>query len=103
MKEYGAIAIGTAHESGLQRILDYVGKGITLDQIYRLDATLIQHKFFKSFNVLVSTPSETVEDLKATLRLPSNLAETSLYCPYPLGTLHKYIPLPGTRLFEDSN
>jgi len=102
MKEYGVIAIGTAPESGSQRILDYMGKGITLEQIYELDAILTKYKLFKSFNVLVCTPSETIEDLKATLRLICNLAETSTYCPYPIGTLHKYIPLPGTELFDDA-
>jgi len=102
MKEYGVIAIGTAPESGSQRILDYMRKGITLEQIYELDAILTKYKFFKSFNVLVCTPSETREDLKATLRLICNLADTSKYCPYPIGTLHKYIPLPGTELFDDA-
>jgi anaerobic magnesium-protoporphyrin IX monomethyl ester cyclase len=103
MKEYGVIGIGTAPESGSQRILDYMGKGITLEQIYKVDAILTKYKFFKSFNFLVCTPSETIEDLKATLLLLSNLAETSKYCPYPIGTaLHKYIPLPETKLFDDA-
>lgn len=102
MKEYGVIAIGAAPESGSQRILDYMNKGITLEQIYQVDALLTKHRFFKSVNILIGTPSETVDDLKATLRLLCDLAETSRYCPYPLGTLHKYIPLPGTKLFDDA-
>ena len=102
MKEYGVIAIGAAPESGSQRILDYMHKGITLEQIYQVDALLTKHRFFKSYNILISTPAETIDDLKATLRLLCDLAETSRYCPYPLGTLHKYIPLPGTRMFDDA-
>ncbi len=102
MKEYGVIAISAAPESGSQRILDYMGKGITLEQIYKIDAILTKYKFFKTFNFLVCTPSETIEDLKATLLLVSNLAETSKNCPYPIGTLNKYIPLPGTKLFDDA-
>jgi radical SAM superfamily enzyme YgiQ (UPF0313 family) len=102
MKEYGVIGVATAPESGSQRILDYMGKGITLEQIYKVDAILTKYRFFKAFNVLICTPSETIDDLKATLRLLVNLAETSRYCPYPIGTLHKYIPLPGTKLFDDA-
>lgn len=102
MKEYGVIGITTAPESGSQRMLNYMGKGITLGQIYKADALLTKYKMFKSFNILVCTPSETIEDLKATLLLLCNLAETSKYCPSPLGTLHKYIPLPETKMFEDA-
>jgi len=102
MKQYGVIAISTAPESGSQRILDYMGKRITLEQIYKVDELLTKHKFFKAFNVLVCTPKESRDDLKETLRLICNLAETSMYCPYPIGTLHKYIPLPGTQLYEDA-
>lgn len=102
MKEYGVIAIGCAPESGSQRILDYMGKGITLEQIYKLDDILTKYKFFKTFNILICTPSETIEDLKATLLLLCNLADTSKYCPYPIGELNKYIPLPGTELFDDA-
>jgi len=102
MKKNGVIAIGTAPESGSQRMLDYMGKGITLEQVYEVDAILTKYKFFKTFNILVCTPTETIEDLKATLLLLCNLAETSKYCPYPMGTLYKYIPLPGTSLFDDA-
>jgi radical SAM superfamily enzyme YgiQ (UPF0313 family) len=102
MKEYGVIAVGTALESGSQRILDYMRKGITLEQIYEVDAILTKHRFFKTFNFLVYTPSETIDDLKATLRLICNLVGTSKYCVCPIGTLHKFIPLPGTELFEDA-
>lgn len=102
LKDYGVIGISTAPESGSERILKYMGKGITLDQIYKVDELLTKHKFFKAFNVLICTPEETIDDLKDTMRLLLNLAKTSTCCPYPLGTLHKYIPLPGTEMFEDA-
>ncbi len=102
MKDYGVIAIGTAPESGSQRVLDDMNKGITLEQIYQVDALLTKHRFYKSINILIGTPSETLDDLKATLRLVCDLAETSRYCPYPLGTLHQYIPLPGTVMFDEA-
>lgn len=102
MKDYGVIGITTAPESGSQKILDYMGKGITLDQIYAVDAIMSKYKFFKAFNFLICTPSETKDDLKATLKLILDLTNTSTYCPYPLGDLNKFIPLPGTKLFEDA-
>jgi radical SAM superfamily enzyme YgiQ (UPF0313 family) len=102
LKDYGVIAIGTAPESGSQKILDYMGKKITLEQIYQLDDILSKYNFFKSYNILIGTPQEQREDLKLTLKLLIDLASTSFSSPYPFGTLHKYIPLPGTDMYNDA-
>lgn len=102
LKEYGVIGISTAPESGSERVLKSMGKGITLNQIYAVDNLLTKHGFFKAFNVLICTPDETIDDIRDTMRMLLNLAKTSTYCPYPLGTLHKYIPLPGTEMFDDA-
>ena len=102
LKEYGVVSIGAAPESGSQRILDYMGKGITLEQIYKVDELLSKYNFYKTYNMLICTPRETIEDLKLTLKLVLNLAKTSMSSPYPFGTLHKYIPLPGTELYLDA-
>ncbi|HAZ10624.1 MAG TPA: hypothetical protein DCY56_05925 [Candidatus Omnitrophica bacterium] len=102
MKEHGVVAIGFAPESGSQKILDYLGKNITIEQIYRIDRVLSRYKFYKNYNFMVCSPRETMEDLKLTLRMILDLARTSMYSPYPFGTLFKYIPLPGTELYEDA-
>ncbi len=102
MKDYGVVAIAFAPESGSQKILDYMGKNITLNQIYQVDELLTKYKFYKSFNILTCTPRETREDLKQTLKLVADLACTSLDSPYPFGTTNIYVPLPGTELYEDA-
>jgi len=102
LREYGVVHIGSAPESGSQRILTYLGKKTTLEQIYRLDELLTKYGFFKSYNIMICTPRETRDDMKLTLRLVCDLARTSTSSPYPFGTLNKYIPLPGTELYEDA-
>jgi radical SAM superfamily enzyme YgiQ (UPF0313 family) len=102
MKDRGVIAIGTAPESGSQRMLDYMGKGITVDQIYKVNDLLSKYGFYKSFNFLICTPRETKKDLAETVEMARNLVADSGYSPYPIGTLNKYIPLPGTELYKDA-
>jgi anaerobic magnesium-protoporphyrin IX monomethyl ester cyclase len=100
LKDSGFIGIAVGLESGSQSALDNMGKRITLDQIYRTDELLTEHGFYKTYNFMVCTPKETIEDIKLTMKLITDLAKTSKYCPYPFDVLHQYIPLPGTRLFN---
>lgn len=100
LREAGFVAIGIGAESGSQRILDLIGKKITIEQIHRVDELMGVYGFYKTYNFMTCLPGETIYDFKETLRLIAYLARTSKGSPYPFSTLHKYIPLPGTELFD---
>lgn len=101
MKEANFIAIGGGVESGSQRILDYIGKGITVEQIIEADEKLTRHGFYKNFRFMAGVPTETMDDIKLTLSLLHRLAGTSRYCPFPF-SWGNYIPFPGSELYDEA-
>jgi anaerobic magnesium-protoporphyrin IX monomethyl ester cyclase len=103
LKNSNVVRISAGAESGSQRILDYMRKKITVSEIYALDHKLNKYGFSKSYNFMVCTPEESRDDLKQTLRMIADIAQcTDDFVVYPFGTLHKYIPLPGTEMYRDA-
>ena len=102
LQETGFNAISIGIESGSQKVLDFIGKGITLEQIYKADEILTKRGFFKTYTIMSYLPGETIDDVKKTLELVIKLAKTSLYCPFPFGGISKYTPRPGTELYDES-
>ncbi|MBP7527608.1 MAG: B12-binding domain-containing radical SAM protein [Syntrophorhabdaceae bacterium] len=101
LKEAGFVGLSMGVESGSPRVLEIIGKRITLDQIYAVDKLLSKYQLYKTYNFMTCIPGENIADVGKTLKLILDLASTSLYCPYPFGMeLNKYIPLPGTELFK---
>lgn len=80
-------------ESGSQKILDAMDKGITVEQVYQATALLkkigIKPSLFIQFGYL----GETKEDIDKTIRMIRDLL------PYEIGISVSY-PLPGTVFYE---
>lgn len=88
-------------ESGSDRVLEIMGKGITVEQIIRVNRKLINHpSLIPFYNFLSGVPGETVEDLKSTkdliLQLTRENKNAVIFGPA------KFIPYPGTRMYEDA-
>jgi anaerobic magnesium-protoporphyrin IX monomethyl ester cyclase len=80
-------------ESGSQKILDAMDKGITVEQIYRATRLLKQEGIHPSFFIQFGYPGETREDIRKTIDMINELL------PYEIGISVSY-PLPGTAFFE---
>jgi len=80
-------------ESGSQKILDAMDKGITVEQIYAATRMLKQHGIHPSFFIQFGYPGETREDISKTVNMINELL------PHEIGISVSY-PLPGTPFYE---
>lgn len=80
-------------ESGSQKILDAMDKGITVDQIKTARDQLQDHDIRAAFFIQYGYPGETMEDINQTLQL---ITQT---LPDDIGISVSY-PLPGTAFYN---
>ena len=107
MKDAGCVFINYGVESGSQRILDFMRKGITVRQIEKAfeqthKAGILCHAF-----IIVGTPTETKNDLDATLELVKKIhpdgLQISIMTPMPGTDMEKYCKEKGILNISDSD
>ncbi|HEU4471335.1 MAG TPA: radical SAM protein [Flavisolibacter sp.] len=81
-------------ESGSQKILDAMDKGITVEQIAQATSLLKQHGIKPCFFIQFGYPGETGEDIQKTIAMINTLL------PHNIGISVSY-PLPGTVFYEN--
>jgi len=89
----GCTSVWVGAESGSQKILDAMEKGITVEQIYKASKLLHEHKINVGFFLQFGYPGETHEDIKRTLQLLKDCK------PDEIGVSVSY-PLPGTKFYD---
>jgi len=80
-------------ESGSQKILDAMDKGITIDQVRKATKLLKEYSIKPSFFIQFGYLGETKEDIRMTIAMINELL------PYSIGVSVSY-PLPGTVFYE---
>ncbi len=93
MKIAGCIGLGFGVESGNQKILDAIGKGIKLDKALKVmrmvkQARLQAHAFF-----ILGHPGETKKTIRDTINFACKLN------PYDIA-FGMMVPYPGTKIYE---
>ncbi|GAH67713.1 unnamed protein product [marine sediment metagenome] len=85
-------------ESGSDRILKLIKKGITVEQILRVNKKLRHAKITPMYSFLIGTPYEHREETIKTMDLVFKLLKDN---PDAVTTnLQTYKPFPGTELFD---
>jgi len=80
-------------ESGSQKVLDAMDKGITIEQIHESTKLIRKYGMNPSFFIQFGYVGETKEDIKKTIKMINELL------PYEIGISVSY-PLPGTGFYE---
>lgn len=83
-------------ESGVQRELDLVGKGVTVDDLYLVAEKLSQVNVRGAFTFIVGFPGATEEEIDTTLRFGESLRALD---PRHEVKAHIYAPFPGTAMY----
>lgn len=93
LAESGCKKIWLGIESGSQKILDAMNKGIRVEQVYAVSPQIRKCGIEQAFFLQLGYPGETKEDIRKTLKLMTDLM------PDDIGISICY-PLPGTKFYE---
>lgn len=94
LAEAGCECVWIGAESGSQKILDAMDKGITIAQIAKATQLLKEHNIRPAFFLQFGYPGEELQDIDKTLEMLTQLQ------PAEIGISVSY-PLPGTRFYEN--
>ncbi len=93
MQRAGCNTIKVGIETGSERILKEVNKGITFDQARKTAKLLDKHGIFWSAYFMYGLPTETKEDMLKTVEFMKELNP-------PYAGLGLYAPMPNTQLWQ---
>lgn len=89
----GCFSVWMGAESGSQKILDAMDKGITVDDIRQSSLLLKKHNIKPSFFIQFGYLGEQMDDIQKTISLINELL------PEDIGVSVSY-PLPGTKFYD---
>ncbi len=92
MKRAGCWGIMVGAESGSDRVLKFIKKGVTSSQLYDLSVAADRAGIFARASFILGLPSDTPESIEETLAFAK---KARFHFPY----FQLYIPLPGTEMF----
>lgn len=85
-------------ESGSERILELINKGITVEDIVKINKCLAGYNIAVRYNFIIGFPTESKEEIEKTLKLIEILANDNPNMEVPFVNI--YTPYPGTSLYE---
>ena len=99
MKSMGVYEIQVAIESGSNRILERIGKRITVELAFEKVKLIRRHGFSTVGYFLLGFPGETLDDIRATIRLsrrlPLDRAHFNTFCPFPGSPIYDELKRAG--------
>jgi radical SAM superfamily enzyme YgiQ (UPF0313 family) len=97
LRRSGAYALKFGVESGSNRILDLIDKGVTWQEALDANRKAKKHGIVFGFSLMMGFPTETFEEIYQTVDLARQIQGANPGAQ--LETIGTYTPLPGTPLF----
>lgn len=94
MKRAGAYTLKFGAESGSQKTLDLMNKGIKIEQTLAVNQRVKKFDIIPAYSLMVGYPTETFEDIDQTIDLAFRLRQENKKAQFE--TMAIYTPLPGT-------
>ena len=98
LKKSGAYVLKFGAESGSNRILKLMNKGITLQDTIEANLKAKRHGIIPAFALMVGFPTETFEEINQTIDFVSKLRKDNPKAQFE--TIAGYTAYPGTPLYE---
>ena len=98
LKQRGLVGIFFGIESGSEKILKLINKGITREMVLKLNARMRKEGIQPHYSFMAGFPTETEEDLQETRSLIRRLKEENPSAV--VWKVNQYTPYPGTDLFD---
>lgn len=98
LKKSGAYVLKFGAESGSNRILKLMNKGITREDTIKCNLRCKAHGIIPVFALMMGFPTETFEEINETLDLATQLKRD--YPQAQFETMSPYTALPGTPMFD---
>ncbi|NGZ26349.1 MAG: B12-binding domain-containing radical SAM protein, partial [Magnetococcales bacterium] len=98
LEESGATVLKMGAESGSDRILQLMGKGIRREDTIRANQRIRHTNLIPAYALMVGFPTETWDEIHQTLDLARQLKEDNPKAQFE--SLAIYTPMPGTPLWS---
>lgn len=95
----GCYQLRLGAESGSQKILEYLNKGITVDQIIVGIRRCLEHNINPLVSFMMGYPHEDEKDIEATISLIDRIRRD--FPRAEINGLFQFQPYPNTRIFDD--
>jgi anaerobic magnesium-protoporphyrin IX monomethyl ester cyclase len=93
MAEAGCISVGLGVETGSQRLLRFMKKGVNLDMMQETFWNLVKYHIMPSVYIMEAVPTETLEDFNLTQQLLHKLDDPQFWYA-------RLVPYPGTPIYH---
>lgn len=98
LKQSGAHVLKFGAESGTNRILKLVNKGITVEETLKTNLKAMKHGIIPAFALMIAFPTETFEEINNTIDLIFKIKKANPRAQFE--TVAIYTALPGTPMYE---